>query len=252
MKMEFNHKGKTYEIDLSKPLDISISLRAEVDNPRAWYVDAPEIIPVRNGQFIGSVREGGSVNFRNIFFNPHGHGTHTECVGHISEAVYSINQVLKRFFYLAELISVEPSRQENGDLVISKKEVESKLRFADTEAIIIRSLPNPKDKLQKNYSNTNPPYMEAAAMESLAKRGILHFLIDLPSVDREEDGGALAAHRAFWEYPEKLNLERTITEFIYVDDEIKDGNYLLNLQIASFENDASPSKPVLYPVVKKK
>jgi hypothetical protein len=35
---------------------------------------------------------------------------------------------------------------------------------------------------------------------------------------------------------------------IFVPDEVKDGTYLLNLQIASFENDASPSKPVLYAI----
>jgi hypothetical protein len=45
-------------------------------------------------------------------------------------------------------------------------------------------------------------------------------------------------------------LEATITEMIYVPDNV-DGSYLLNLQIASFENDASPSKPVLYSVFNK-
>jgi hypothetical protein len=35
---------------------------------------------------------------------------------------------------------------------------------------------------------------------------------------------------------------------IFVDDTIKDGSYILNLQIASFENDASPSKPVLFKI----
>jgi hypothetical protein len=45
-------------------------------------------------------------------------------------------------------------------------------------------------------------------------------------------------------------LEATITEMIYVPDNVADGSYLLNLQIA-FENDASPSKPVLYSVFNK-
>ena len=35
-------------------------------------------------------------------------------------------------------------------------------------------------------------------------------------------------------------------EFSGVNEEIKDGSYLLNLQMASFVNDASPSKPILY------
>ena len=41
-------------------------------------------------------------------------------------------------------------------------------------------------------------------------------------------------------------INSTITEMIFVNNEVKDGSYLLNLQIASFENDASPSKPILF------
>ena len=43
-------------------------------------------------------------------------------------------------------------------------------------------------------------------------------------------------------------MDATITEMIFVQDAIEDGTYLLNLQIASFENDASPSKPILYAI----
>ena len=50
------------------------------------------------GDWVGDVKQGGSVNFRNISFNPHGNGTHTECVGHISKEDFSINQCLKKFF----------------------------------------------------------------------------------------------------------------------------------------------------------
>ena len=46
----------------------------------------------------------------------------------------------------------------------------------------------------------------------------------------------------------KTNLNRTITELIYVPEEVTDRQYLLNLQIAPFENDASPSKPILYAI----
>ena len=70
-------------------------------------------------------------------------------------------------------------------------------------------------------------------MKSLVEQGINHFLIDLPSVDKEIDGGVLAAHHAFWEHPDNTNLERTITELIYVPEEIKDGLYLMNLQMAA-------------------
>jgi hypothetical protein len=74
-------------------------------------------------------------------------------------------------------------------------------------------------------------------------------------VDREEDEGKLLAHKAFWKVKDVNNLNDdarlhcTITEMIFVEDEIQDGSYILNLQIASFENDASPSKPILYKLI---
>ena len=71
-------------------------------------------------------------------------------------------------------------------------------------------------------------------------------LVDLPSVDPEVDAGKLSAHHAFWNYPDSPRKHATITEMVYVPDSMEDGNYILNLQIASLQTDASPSKPVLY------
>ena len=73
---------------------------------------------------------------------------------------------------------------------------------------------------------------------------------DRPSVDRESDGGELVFHHAFWEVPQNPNFERTITEFIFVNRQIEDGDYILELQLAPFANDASPSRPVLYKIQK--
>ena len=80
-------------------------------------------------------------------------------------------------------------------------------------------------------------------------KGVEHLLIDLPSVDKERDAGALLAHRAFWNVDGKMRKQATITEFIYVSNTIEDGTYFLNLQVAPFENDASPSRPVLYKIL---
>ncbi|MDP4685384.1 MAG: cyclase family protein, partial [Salibacteraceae bacterium] len=114
------------------------------------------------------------------------------------------------------------------------------------EALILRTLPNSDKKLFTNYSSSNPPYIEAASAAWMREQNIKHLLLDLPSVDREEDGGALAAHKAFWNYPENPRMDATITELIYVPNEVADGEYLLNLQVAPIENDASPSRPVLF------
>lgn len=238
-------------VDLSKPIDISLSLTNTDQNPIAWYIDKPEIEPVVFGDWIGKVTEGSSTNFNSIFFNPHGHGTHTECLGHITRDFYSINQCLKQFFFTAELVSIQPVKTDD-DLVISLNQIQQALDGKNPEALIIRTLPNLNTKKHTNYSKTNPPYLSDVAAAYIKEIGIQHLLIDLPSVDREEDEGKLLAHKAFWNVKDvnQLNhdarLSCTITELIFVPDEIFDGSYLLNLQIASFENDASPSKPILY------
>ncbi len=242
-----------YKIDLSKPIDISIPLSNTDKNPIAWYIEKPKIEPVQFGNWIGKVSEGSSTNFNNIFFNPHGHGTHTECLGHITREFYSINQCLKQFFFQAELISIEPESLKE-DLVITKSLIEKALQGKSPEAIIIRTIPNNDFKKNKNYSHSNPPYIEEKAAIYIRNLGIQHLLIDLPSVDREEDEGKLLAHKAFWNVKDvtilnkDARLDCTITEMIFVSDEIEDGSYILNLQIASFENDASPSKPILYKI----
>lgn len=242
----------TIRVDLSKPIDISIPLTNTDENPIAWYIDKPEIAPVRMGDWIGKVSEGkSSTNFNNIFFNPHGHGTHTECLGHITRDFYSVNQHLKAFFFTAELVTVKPYEQGN-DQVITQIQMRGALEGKSPEAVIIRTLPNDTSKKSRKYSNTNPPYLDHAAAEFLRELGVKHLLIDLPSVDREHDQGKLLAHKAFWNVTdvntlnEDARLDATITELIYVPDHVPDGRYLLNLQIASFENDAAPSKPILY------
>lgn len=245
MKAEIKHQNKTYQIDLSKPLDISLSLRGDDKNPIAWYLKAPKIQPVVDGDFIGKVTAGSSTNFNNIFFNPHGHGTHTECVGHITPEFYSINEALKTFFFTSKVISVEPENIGN-DLVITENQIREIVQEGEVEALVIRTLPNYIDKRSKKYSHTNWPYLEEAAAKYIRECGIKHLLIDLPSVDKEKDDGKLLAHKAFWDYPKHTRKDATITELIYVPNKIEDGFYILNLQIASFENDASPSKPVLY------
>ncbi|MFI5149672.1 MAG: cyclase family protein [Bacteroidia bacterium] len=249
MFLTLQHKGKTYKSDLDQPLDISIPLRAGELNVNAWYAAPVKIEAVRNGDWIGEVKQGGSVNFRNISFNPHGNGTHTECVGHISREDYSINQCLKKFFFIAELITILPETLPNADKVISRSGLEAALGDKKPEALIIRTLSNPPEKINVHYSHTNPVYLTEEAALFIHERGIDHLLVDMPSVDREEDGGKLLAHRAFWQYPHNTMMHRTITELVYIPNHIMDGCFLLNILIASFENDASPSKPVLYRIL---
>ena len=145
----------------------------------------------------------------------------------------------------------------NGDKIITEDLITHRLELNDKDkmfnmspqSLIVRTIPNNNSKLHQQYSGTNPAYFHHKAIEKIVDAGIEHVLTDLPSVDKEQDDGILLAHKAFWNYPQNPQLHKTITEMIYVDDTIKDGWYFLNLQIASFENDASPSKPVLYKIL---
>ena len=242
------YKSKRLKIDLSQPLDISIPIRDGEKNVNAWYIGAPKIQPEKFDEDIISVSEGASVNFNTITFNPHAHGTHTETVGHIVEEKHSINKRLKQFFFYAEVITVAPEKFMK-DMVISDKQLRFAIGNKVREAIIVRTIPNTKEKKTRQYSNTNWPYFTKEAIDYLVKKGVKHVLYDQPSVDREKDGGELRGHNSFWNTQGEIRSDATITEFIYVPNKVNDGAYMLNLQIAPFENDATPSKPILYKIM---
>ncbi|MBK9222944.1 MAG: cyclase family protein [Saprospiraceae bacterium] len=245
MEIQFENKGILYRCDLSKGIDLSISYKEEFNQVNCFYAPFFSSQAVKQGTFIGSVKDGGPVNYYNTFINIHGGGTHTEGFGHINKQRDSINSKLKSFFGFAYLLSVYPTKMENGDRVITSVSMQLLLEEIDIpEYLIVRTLPNTNDKMSSHYSGTNPPYVSFEAIQCIKEFGIKHLLIDLPSVDREEDGGKLLSHNCFWEGNRADDC--TITELIYVPNHIKDGLYLMNLQVASMEQDAAPSRPVIY------
>lgn len=248
MEISVIHQQQNYMVDLLKGLDISLPLRSGVAGPKCFYAPDFKVEPVIAGDFIGSVDKGSPVNFKNVFVNPHGNGTHTECVGHISSEPISINNSLTDFHFIARLVTVALHTKADGDKIITMEALRGVLT-PDVNTIVIRTFPNDNTKLVKDYSGTNPPYFSREAILFLNQQGIKHLLTDLPSIDREEDGGALAGHKAFWDYPEHPANDKTITEMVYVENTIPDGLYFCNIQIISIELDASPSKIVLYPLV---
>jgi hypothetical protein len=244
MIVSYQQHGKTWYIDLSRPIDISLPLTAGTDTVNAFFLPHVQVTPFQAGSFIGDVLQGGPCNVNTVTLNPHGNGTHTETVGHISKDKETVYECVKEFWFQAKLISVQPSKVFE-DWVIMPDQL-FKALSEHPEALVIRTLPNEDHKRKHNYSGTNPVFLHHEAAELIRNAGVKHLLLDIPSVDREEDGGALRAHRAFWNYPENTRRDATITELIYVPSEIHDGDYILNLQVISIFNDASPSKPILY------
>jgi arylformamidase len=247
MILPIQFQDKQLEADLSAPIFISIPLVFNEVGPNCFYAPMPEATPVRAGEFVGSIVEGGPLNFFNLRINPHGNGTHTECQSHIYPGDLTVHDCLQRHLFVARLISVYPVRREDGDLVVTE---ESLMLENDpgVEALIIRTLPNDDSKKIRMYSGGNPPYVSEAAALRINNMGYEHLLLDLPSLDREEDGGKLAAHKAFWTVKNGNVSKKTVTELIFVPNEIKDGLFLLSIDIAHLILDVSPSRVALYPL----
>jgi arylformamidase len=248
-QFDFIHGVDLYRADLTQGIDCNLPIKEGDDNPNCYYAESPVFQTIRSGDFIGSVAEGGSVNYQKISLTPHGNGTHTECYGHISADGATIFDCHRQFFALCKVLSIEP-RPQGGDHIITLDALKAKWPRPDLEALAIRSLPNDEAKRRRKYSGTNPPYLSHELTGFLADYGVQHLLVDLPSVDREVDGGSLLAHKAFWNYPIQIRKEATITELIYIPDNMPDGVYLLNLQTMPLLSDASPSRVLLYPVKK--
>jgi kynurenine formamidase len=262
----------SYLIDRDKFVDISIPMRFDGLQPNAFGVEAASSTACESGDLIGDTRRGGSCNFERVTLIPHCNGTHTECVGHITNDRISVRGCLRDAFSTARVVSIMPapstetketyaSQFAENDWLITASAVENALEpgtITVGSALVVRTLPNDDSKLSRAYNAEQiPPYFTTEAMNLIVERGFKHLLVDLPSIDRLFDEGRLSNHRIFWnveagkfESNATTRVNSTITELIYVRNEVEDGEYLLNLQIAPFESDASPSRPLLFPKTK--
>lgn len=240
MKLTIEIGQESFEAELNRPIDLSIPVGKEKE-VRAYGIPPSSIEVYSSGGFVGDVSSGGSCNVRDIRFNPHGNGTHTECVGHISENYVTTYEVMQRFLFSATLISVGPGK------AVEKEDLISLENSPNTDALIIRTMPNTLDKLSMDHTGKSATYITPDAMRKIVSLGYKHLLVDLPSVDHESDPN-LQSHKIFWEIEENKESKKTITELIYVPSEVEDGYYLLNLMIPSIYCDAVPSKPILFPL----
>ncbi len=240
-------RDRSYKIDLDQPLSIGIPLNPFELNPACFYADQPSAKPMIFNNYVCSMEAGAPVNFYTLNIVPHGNGTHTECVGHISPNFEKVNQIIKNPFFLTELITLKPQVVKQ-DHVITAEMLSEQIQHK-TDTLIIRTLPNTPNKKQNNYTETNPPYVTPDAMTYIVANGYKHLLLDLPSVDKEKDDGAMISHKIFWNTNDTPDKYKTITELIYVDNKIKDGLYIMNLQISNIVLDAVPSNPILYDII---
>ncbi len=269
-------EGFEWRFDAKDPIDISIPLIFNGPQPNAYGVPPAAAEPCVSGDLIGDTRRGGSCNFETYTFIPHCNGTHTECVGHLTRERISLRDCLQDVLIPARLITIDPRYSsgtaetysvsiDTSDRLITREQLQSAAgnRSANGmvrsphEALIIRTLPNDDRKLTRQYVDVVPPYFTTEAMQFIVESGFAHLVVDLPSVDRLYDEGKLSNHRIFWkvepgsfEADDTTRRKSTITEMAYIPNKVEDGEYLLNLQIAPFSSDASPSRPLLLRLAK--
>ncbi len=272
MRTELTINGRS--VDLGRPIDISIPLKFNGAQPNAFGVPRAVSQACEAGDLIGDTRRGGSCNFEQYTLIPHCNGTHTECVGHITHQRISISECLRDVMVPALLVSVDPADADRypdtyavdpgeSDRLVTRDLLTEALTphaacagkgAGGPTALVVRTLPNHDSKLTRAYGEEPlPPYFTTEAMNYIVECGFNHLLVDVPSVDRMNDEGKLSNHRIFWnidpgsfETKQGTRAGYTITEFIFAPSSVADGEYALNLQIAPFAADASPSRPLLF------
>jgi kynurenine formamidase len=232
--------------------DISIPLTFNAAQPTFFGAPPAAADAVVAGSFVGDVRRGGSCNCSSHTLTPHCNGTHTECIGHVTAERLSVRDHSADHFSPALLISVRSAP------TLTRAALEAAVAphvLSHYRALVVRTLPNARDKLERNYDRAPAPYFDAEAMRWIVSNGITALVVDMPSVDRGDDA-QLTTHRIFWGLPpdgssaaQATRPSATVTELAFIDDSIPDGHYLLNLQVAPFVADAAPSRPILLPLL---
>lgn len=231
--------------------DLSIPLAFDAPQPTFFGAAPAAAAIVAAGSFVGDVRRGGSCNCSTHTLTPHCNGTHTECVGHITAERLSVRDLSGEHFSPALLVSVGPAPVITRDALAAAV---AQHQPSNYRALVVRTLPNTRDKLTRNYDRSPAAYFDADAMHWIVANGVSTLVVDLPSLDRHDDA-QLTTHRIFWGLPpgatsaaQASRPTATVTELAFIDDSIADGHYLLNLQVAPFVADAAPSRPILLPL----
>jgi kynurenine formamidase len=258
--MRFEAGGRRLRADFSRPHSIAIPL--DFAGPQPSCFDAP---PATARPLFANA----SCHCELLALAPHCNGTHTECVGHVTDDRIAVSDQLRGGVLLALLVSIEPVAAGNssegsdptpavGDRLVTAAAIAAACARHPgpaPSALVIRTLGNGEGPMRSYQGPSPAPFLSRQAAAWLVERGIEHLVLDLPSADRAADGGRLTAHRTFFGLPPGSRLAReakrpqaSITELAWIAPEIADGFYVLDLQIPAFLTDAAPCRPLLYAV----
>jgi len=257
MEVHIKYNNKSYMIDLSMGQCISIPYNYNGEQPNFYNADAGTSEPMIQGNFVGNISNNKGCKVSIIKQNIHCSGTHTECVGHILDKNIFIHEILDQKYHFTKLLTLQPINakltKENyhckladSDFLITKKMIIDKVPDNCT-GLVIRTIPNDKSKKRINYSSKNTSFFTSDAIEYINNLGIKHLVVDMPTIDRYDDGGILGNHHLFFEKIEPYN--KTITELAFINNRIKDGLYFMSINIPPMMLDAAPSRVFLFKIM---
>ena len=292
MKAEVKLEGQVFHVDLSagKSIARTIAVAATKATLDIGAI-AVQSKTFQDGDFVGDMSLGGSCNVSVLKVNPHCCGTHTETLMHVmpeeaAAARPTIDLVAPKGLQLSLVLTLKTcSLAEARDCDESFTEhAHSDDRLVSVAALsaalssAAQSMPRgyaawdsaKKESLGKSlvvriaeddpamanspwaFGSDVSPYFTSDAIELLNDQGVVHLLVEFPSVDRLDDGGRLANHHKFWNFDQESRdlaeawPEKTITEMIEISPSIKDGLYLLSIGVPPVRTDAMISRPVLF------
>jgi len=262
--------GRSFETDVDDAVHLSIPLDFDGDQARAFGLSPASSEPVPFEEAVCDTEQGGAFNADILELIPHGNGTHTETVGHLVDQDVPVGEQLVESLIPCTVLSVEPrllgetgetypNRSEPSDEVLTRRRIQRRasalqLPAGFFDAVVLHTRSAADAEPFRDYSGTNPPYPTTEALDWLVEREVEHLLVDLPSIDRESEGGRLANHRRFWELgPDERRQDppspKTVTELVHVPESLPDGIYFLDIDVPNFSVDAAPSRPLVYEAV---
>ncbi|NUU64785.1 cyclase family protein [Enterobacteriaceae bacterium BIT-l23] len=261
MRIEIDYRGCRHVIDYQDSIRLSTRLDFAENSVNLYGITSASEEPLHYDTRIASVKRGGASNASRISLVPHCHGTHTECIGHILPERHHMADLDIPLFIPATLIRVSLQRfsemkdcynsyADDIDWIITADAIEHAL--APLGSDYLQALVIATDNHDWLPDGIGAPYFSYQAISRLVELGVQHLLVDIPSIDRLNDGGLMENHRCFWgiqdpHHPIEGRKSASVTELIKVPSNISAGHYILSIQLPDLSGDALPSRPLLFP-----